>query len=52
VIWIDNQELTWRDFGRMMLVHAGWGMRIKFVSDEELHVEPPTEVREPTEGER
>jgi hypothetical protein len=52
LIWIDDRELTWHEFGRMLMVHAGWGMRIKFVSDEELHVEPPTEVREPKKGER
>jgi len=46
IIHIDDQELSWRDFGQLLLTHAGWGMRIIFVPDDELHVQPPIEVRE------
>ena len=34
VISIDDQELSLREFGRMLAVHAGWGMRIAFVPEE------------------
>jgi len=47
VIWIDDQELSLRDFGRMLTVHAGWGMRIAFVPEELVAEEPRIEVREP-----
>jgi hypothetical protein len=52
VIHIDEQELSWEEFGRLLVVHAGWGMRIKFVPDDSTHEEPVTEVREPTKDER
>ena len=52
VIHIDDQELTWREFGHLIRTYAGWGMRIKFVPDDATHEEPVTEVREPKESER
>ena len=47
VIQIDDHELTWEEFGRMLTTYAGWGMRIVFVPDDELHDEPQIDVREP-----
>ncbi len=29
---IDNEELSLDEFGRLLRVHAGWGMRVAFVS--------------------
>lgn len=52
IIHIDEQELSWEEFGRLLVVHAGWGMRIKFVPDDSTHEEPVTEVREPSKDER
>ena len=52
VIYIDDEELSWQEFGRMLATYAGWGMRIKFVPDDSTHEEPVTEVREPRKGER
>ena len=52
VIHIDEQELTWEEFGGLLRTYAGWGMRIKFVPDDSTHEEPVTEVREPRKGER
>ena len=52
VIHIDDQELSWQEFGRLLVTYAGWGMRIKFVPDDSTHEEPVTEVREPRKGER
>lgn len=46
-IEIDDHELTLAEFGRMLSVHAGWGMRIAFVPEEYLSEHPAVEVREP-----
>jgi hypothetical protein len=45
IIGIDDQELSWREFGRLLGTYAGWGMRIVFVPDDRLDEQP--EVRIP-----
>lgn len=52
IIYIDDHELSWREFGRLLTTYAGWGMRIIFVPDDEIRLEPMIEVREPGEDER
>jgi len=52
VIHIDDHELSLRDFGRLLTVHAGWGMRISFVDEDSIYEEPEVIVRDPPEGER
>jgi len=52
VIYIDDEELSWQEFGRLLATYAGWGMRITFVPDDSTHEAPITEVREPRKGER
>jgi hypothetical protein len=52
VIHVDDQELSWREFGGLLRTYAGWGMRIIFVPDDATHEEPAIEVREPKKGER
>ena len=47
VIYVDDREFTWDEFGRMILTYAGWGMRITFVPDDELDRIPKTAVQEP-----
>ena len=47
VVGIDDQELSLEEFGRMLTTYAGWGMRIEFVPDDQLHRQPALEVREP-----
>lgn len=47
VIYVDDQEFTWDDFGRMLCTYAGWGMRIVFVPDDELDHSPKIAVQEP-----
>jgi hypothetical protein len=47
VVGIDDQELSLQEFGRMLTTYAGWGMRIEFVPDDQLHRRPASEVREP-----
>ncbi len=51
-IHIDDHELSLREFGRLLLAYAGWGMRIAFVPDDLVEEEPEVEVREPCDGER
>ncbi len=46
-VWIDHQELSLREFGRLRVTHAGWGMRIVFVPDDEIDAMHPIEIREP-----
>lgn len=48
-ITIDDQELSSRQFSRLLTTYAGWGMRIVFVPDDELADPPRIEVREPEE---
>lgn len=52
IIFIDDRELSWEEFGRLLTTYAGWGMRVIFVPDDETEVEPRVEVREPREDER
>ncbi len=46
-VWIDDHELSLREFGRLLVTHAGWGMRIVFVPDDELDAMHPIEIRDP-----
>lgn len=43
-IEIDGKELSWREFGAMLLSHEGWGMRLVFVPEGELHKTPKIKV--------
>jgi len=36
VIYIDDHELSLKDFGRLLVTYAGWGMRIIFVPDDRI----------------
>ncbi|MGA2615974.1 MAG: hypothetical protein ABSF26_00110 [Thermoguttaceae bacterium] len=47
VIYVDDREFTWDEFGTMLCTYAGWGMRIVFVPDDELDRTLKTAVREP-----
>jgi hypothetical protein len=47
VVVIDDEELSMEEFGRMLTTYAGWGKRIKFVPDDQLHRWPAHEVHEP-----
>ena len=46
VVEIDGHELSLKEFGRMMTVHAGWGMRIVFVPDDEIEKVPDITIGE------
>ncbi|MDM4018215.1 DUF7713 domain-containing protein [Roseiconus lacunae] len=47
VIVIDDQELTLEQFGKLLVTHAGWGMRLIVVPDDEISISPKIEIREP-----
>ena len=40
-----------REFMRMLGTFGGWGMRIEFVPDDELHERPDLVVKEPEDDE-
>ena len=46
-VYIDNEELSLAEFGKLLRVHAGWGMRIAFVPEERLTEIPKIVVQEP-----
>ncbi len=50
IISIDDQELSLREFGRLLRVHAGWGMRIAFVPEEFVTQNPTVKIRKPERG--
>jgi hypothetical protein len=50
IFYIDEEELTLREFGRLLSTYAGWGMRIIFVPDDRLMEQPPIEIRDPDES--
>jgi hypothetical protein len=47
VVKIDERELQLEQFGKLLTTYAGWGMRIEFVPEDELHRRPVLEVRKP-----
>ena len=47
VVYVDDQELNLRDFGRMLRNFAGWGMRISFVPEDRIADQPEIVIREP-----
>jgi hypothetical protein len=46
-VTIDDRDLTPMEFAKMVSTFGGWGIRIVFVPDDEIHDEPVVEVREP-----
>jgi hypothetical protein len=49
VFGIDKNDLTLREFGQLLETYIGWGMRIEFVPEDEMHRRPRLSVREPAE---
>ena len=52
IIHIDDQELSLAEFGRLLSVHAGWGMRIAFVPEEFITESPTIKMRKPQRRKR
>jgi hypothetical protein len=46
---IDGRDFTLAEFMSMVGSFGGWGMRIEFVPDDELHKRPRLKVREPSD---
>jgi hypothetical protein len=46
-VYIDEKELTLKEFGKLLSTYSGWGMRITFVPEDELEKEPIIEIRTP-----
>jgi hypothetical protein len=44
---IDGRDFTLGEFMTMVGTFGGWGMRIEFVLDDELHERPKVKVRDP-----
>jgi hypothetical protein len=51
-IHIDDEELSLAEFGRLLRVHAGWGMRIAFVPEEFISENPKVAIRKPKRRKR
>jgi hypothetical protein len=51
-IHIDDRELSLKDFGRLLAVHAGWGMRLAFVPEEFVTENPKVKIRKPKKRKR
>lgn len=51
-VHIDDRELSWDEFGGLLSTYAGWGVRMVFVPDDEIHLAPRIEVRQPRPDER
>jgi hypothetical protein len=47
IVKIDEQELRLKQFAKLLSTYEGWGMRIEFVPEDEVHRRPRLEVREP-----
>jgi hypothetical protein len=52
VIEIDDKQLSWSEFGRMLTTFAGWGMRLVVVPDDQTHEKPTIRVRDPSKVQR
>lgn len=46
-ILIDDKEFTMQEFGRLLSMYDGWGMRLVMVPEDETHVMPPIEIKDP-----
>jgi hypothetical protein len=47
VVKVDELELRLKQFGKLLTTYEGWGMRIEFVPEDEVHRRPVLKVREP-----
>ena len=51
-VTIHDQELSLPEFGRLLSVRAGWGMRIAFVPEEFVAENPTVKIRERNRSKR
>jgi hypothetical protein len=50
-VCVDDRDYTLREFFKMVGTFGGWGMRIAFVPDDEIHEQPRVRTREPEDEE-
>ena len=51
-IGIDDLLFTMEEFGQLLRCYVGWGVRLEFVDESDLHQRPKSvDVREPADGE-
>lgn len=46
IIVIDGQELTMCEFGQLLRIYTGWGMRLVMVPNDELTIPPTIQIGE------
>lgn len=46
-VLIDDKEFTMQQFGRLLSSYEGWGMRLAIVPEDETHVMPLIEIKDP-----
>lgn len=49
-IYIDDEEYSLQEFGEILRMYAGWGMRVVFVPDDGVHEEPVVRVAKSKKG--
>ncbi len=49
-IEVDGKEMSWAEFGTAMSTYEGWGFRLCFVPEDEIHEPPAIVVRDPGEA--
>ena len=50
VVYVDDEELDAEAFLQLIRPFAGWGMRITFMDESQIHDEPEVIVRDPDDG--
>lgn len=46
MVYIDDEELSWDEFGQMLQSYMGWGMRVTLLPQEQLSNPPSPEIIE------
>src|SRR5690606_35092652 len=46
---VDGRDFTLHEFAKMLSTFDGWGFRLSFVPNDEIHAQHELEVREPEE---
>lgn len=47
IIEVDDKEFSMQEFGKLLSVFEGWGMRIIFVPEDEINQSPVIEIKNP-----
>jgi hypothetical protein len=44
IVYVDDQELSLHEFGKLLRTYAGWAMRISFAPEDRVAEQPEIEV--------